>query len=98
MKKTECSALEKLYSHEIESAIGGKTRLPFQSNAKIFDELEAGGFVRRATVQVGSGWSGCTVSGWELTISGNAAYCLLCDVSEPRPSRKVQPNEKGGSK
>lgn len=82
MTKAEIKMLEKLYGAEIEGALGGGFGI-VQSKAKVLLKLEADGLVRRVqrTLRIDR-FGPITVSGWELTLAGNAAYCLTCNDQE----------------
>lgn len=83
MKKAHVLALERIFSSDIEQAMSkSRLRLPFQSKAKVYEELEREGMVKRTEVRVGTGWSAVTVRGWALTEAGHLAYCLSCDGEE----------------
>ena len=86
MTKAELAMLEKLYAAEIEAALSGhELRGIVQSKSKLLPKLETDGYVRRVEKHVRDRFGGFTVSGWELTLAGNAAYCLTCsDDGEPR--------------
>lgn len=83
MTKAELRMLERLYSAEIEAALSGHDlRGIVQSKSKLLPKLEADGFVRRVERVIKDRFGSFTVSGWELTLAGNAAYCLTCDEPE----------------
>lgn len=68
MKKRHYKALERVFAAEIER------RLPLQSKALVYEELERLGFVKLDTEQMGI----VKVSGWYLTQLGRLAYCAEC--------------------
>ena len=80
MTKSELKILEKLYVAEIEAALSEQPlRGLVQSKSKLMLKLEADGLVRRVSHTVKSWPAPATVSGWELTLAGNAAYCFSCE-------------------
>ena len=80
MNKAHLRALGRIFAANIDDAMTKRpVCLPFQSNAKVYRELEADGMVRSATVTVGLGWSAITVTGWELTVLGHLTYCMSCE-------------------
>jgi hypothetical protein len=73
VKKSHYKALERVFGAEIEG------RLPLQSKAKVFEELEKEGMVERYTRRFGVDCFGeIAVTGWSLTQLGRLAYCLEC--------------------
>lgn len=68
MKKCHHKALEKIFAAEIEG------RLPLQSKAAVFKELEILGYAKNDSEK----WGNVTVSGWYLTQLGRLAYCMEC--------------------
>lgn len=66
------NALEKVFAAEIEN------RLPFQSKARVFQDLAADGLLEPMERKFGAGWSAITVSGWQLTHAGRLLYCSSC--------------------
>lgn len=75
----ELRALEKVFSHEVERAVGPRPHgLPFQSRAAIYKRLAAQGLVEAVTVNFGSGPFAVSVSGYELTHAGRLLYCASC--------------------
>lgn len=69
----EIAALEKVFAAEIED------RLPFQSKAKIYQELCDRGLLQPMRRKFGSGWSAVTASGYQLTHAGRIIYCSSCE-------------------
>jgi hypothetical protein len=69
------SALEKVFAAEIED------RLPFQSRAKIYDELYQRGMIAPMQKVYGGSFS-VTVDGYQLTHAGRYAYCSNCRDAE----------------
>lgn len=84
MTKAELKMLEKLYGAEIEAALSGHPlRGIVQSKSRLLPKLESEGLVQRVERVVRVDRFGpITVKGWELTLAGNAAYCLTC-TEEP---------------
>jgi len=79
MTKVELMMLEKLYAAEIDAALSGEPlRGIVQSKSKIMQQLEADGLIRKEVLKIQSWPTPATVSGWVLTLAGNAAYCLSC--------------------
>ena len=72
MTKAKMAALEKLFIAEVED------RLPFQSKAKIFEQLETEGMVDNYARTFGSGPLAVVCRGWRLTHRGHLEYCLAC--------------------
>lgn len=68
MKKKWLNALEKIWEAEIEN------RLPYQSSAGIYSELETVGLVEPMRRMFGN----CAVYGWQLTHLGRMDYCRYC--------------------
>lgn len=76
MTKAELKMLEKLFAAEVDAAVSGSAlRGIVQSKSKLLQKLEAEGYVRRARVELGGRFP-VVIEGWELTLAGNAAYCL----------------------
>lgn len=71
MTKRHLQLLEKVFEAEIQG------RLPFQSRAKGYKELEAMNLVELGTLKL-AGRIPITVSGWYLTHAGRYAYCQSC--------------------
>jgi hypothetical protein len=81
--RAELKILEKIYEGEIVAALEQNSlRRIFQSKSKALLKLEAEGYVKRVEETIRPDKS-CpfpiTISGWELTIAGNLAYCMSCD-------------------
>ena len=77
MTKAEIRALEKVFAAEVEA------RLPFQTKARIYRQLEERGYLKPYARRIGTGWLAVTVSGYALTHAGRIAYCETCrDVEE----------------
>lgn len=73
LKKAHYNALERIFSAEIEN------RLPFQSKAAVFKELESIGYARFAKETIGHDrFGGVVVEGWYLTHAGRLTYCMNC--------------------
>lgn len=73
MTKRQYNALEKVFAAEIER------RLPLQSKALVYEELERLGFVKMDTETMGNDRFGAiVVKGWYLTQLGRLAYCMEC--------------------
>jgi hypothetical protein len=70
--KRRLQALERIWIAEIQN------RLPLQSKAKVFDELEQQGLVERGQVQYLDRFGTITVKGWYLTHAGRLLYCSSC--------------------
>jgi hypothetical protein len=70
--KRHLDALEKVFHAEIEA------RLPFQSKARVFQELADLGLLESMERKFGTGWTGITVTGWQLTHAGRFLYCSSC--------------------
>ena len=80
MKKRWLDALERIWVDEIDD------RLPLQSKAKVFRELESEGLVQTWTRNFGVDRFGeISVTGWALTHAGRFLYCSNCE----------EPNENG---
>lgn len=82
MTKQELKMLERLYAAEIDSALSHNPLIGIvQSKSKVMLKLERDGLVRKREMTIPADRS-CpfpvTISGWELTLAGNAAYCLTC--------------------
>ena len=69
-------ALEKVFAAEISD------RLPFQSKAKIFRELEDEGLIQPMERKFGRPPFVAVCSGYELTHAGRILYCASCDDAE----------------
>ncbi len=80
MTKAELKILERLYGAEIEAALWGGSGI-VQIKSKLMAKLEADGFVKHVMKVIPADRQ-CPfpikISGWELTLLGNAAYCLTC--------------------
>ena len=70
------AALEKVFAAEIEG------RLPFQSKAKIFRDLENDGLVAPMERRFGGRFP-VVVTGWQLTHAGRFMYCSSCTDDFP---------------
>lgn len=81
MKLAELRALEKLFAAEIDN------RLPFQSKARIYTELEEQGYVQRLDRIFGSGALAVKISGWALTWRGHITYCEWADRTYQEESK-----------
>lgn len=68
MKKSHYEALERIFTAEING------RLPLQSKAAVFTELEELGLAQRGHEMFGR----VKVEGWYLTQAGRLAYCVSC--------------------
>lgn len=78
MNRAELKMLEKLFAAEVEAALSGQElRGIVQSKSKVLLKLEAGGYVKRARIELKPDRFGpIVVEGWQLTLAGNAAYCF----------------------
>lgn len=73
MNKRHHNALERVFAAEIEG------RLPLQSKARVYEELERLGYVKLDTETMWRDrFGGVSVSGWYLTQLGRLAYCMEC--------------------
>mgnify|MGYP007132577529 CR=1 FL=1 len=73
LSRKHYSALEKIFAAEIGN------RLPLQSRAKVFKELESGGLVQPYERRFGADRFGeIRVSGWALTDVGRLIFCANC--------------------
>src|ERR1700689_1367527 len=79
MKKSTINALERVFAAEING------RLPLQSKANIYRELEAEGMVSQMGRTFGNGAFKASVKGWQLTHAGRFAYCENCEPAPPAP-------------
>ena len=81
MNKSEFKMLEKLFAAEVEAGVSGQPlRSVVQSRSKLLPKLEKEGYVRRVTRSLRPDRFGpINVSGWELTLEGNFAYCMNCN-------------------
>ena len=71
--KRHYDALGKIYAAEVNG------RLPFQSKARVFKELEAMGLAKEAEEVMGRDrLSAIVVRGWYLTQLGRLTYCMSC--------------------
>lgn len=71
--KAELNALERLFAAEING------RLPFQSKAKIFQQLSDEGLVQPMERHFhGDRFGAIKVAGWQLTHAGRMLYCSSC--------------------
>jgi hypothetical protein len=74
LKKSYRDALERVWTAEIEG------RLPLQSKATVFKQLEADGLVTFGKERLGADRFGAIeVEGWYLTHAGRFAYCMSCN-------------------
>lgn len=74
MNKRERDALERIWIAEVND------RLPLQSKAKIFRDLESEGLVQTWTRSFGVDHFGeLKVTGWALTHAGRYLYCSACE-------------------
>lgn len=80
LSKAEYLALEKCFSAEIAHALE-KHPLPFQSKAKVMDQLESRGFVVKVSEIIGGRFP-VAINGWTLTERGRLAYCLNCEEGD----------------
>lgn len=72
--KAELNALEKVFAAEIEG------RLPFQSKARVFRQLEEDGLLEPMVRIVGNDRFRVTVTGYQLTHAGRFLYCSSCEL------------------
>jgi hypothetical protein len=81
MTRTWRSALERVWNAEIEN------RLPLQSRAKVFAELEGAGLVDQWTKEFSvDRFGSIKVTGWVLTHAGRFLYCAECyDPTDAAP-------------
>lgn len=71
--KRHFAALERLFSAEIED------RLPLQSKAKVFKELESMGYAQEGERTFGRDrFRVIAVRGWNLTHAGRLTFCMNC--------------------
>ena len=71
LKKCHYKALERIWAAEIEG------RLPLQSKAAVFKELEIMGYAKHDSKTLGRDRFGAlVVSGWYLTHAGRLTYCM----------------------
>lgn len=79
MNKLDVAVLEKIFEHDVESAISGRGWGPmqFRSSNKRVKRLERDGYVRKVTVQIGQR-PVVTITGYELTPVGHLTYCTSC--------------------
>lgn len=73
LTKRYFSALEKVFAAEIEG------RLPLQSKAKVYAELEKEGFVERYERRFCDRFGEMVFSGWCLTHAGRLTFCMNCE-------------------
>lgn len=77
--KRHLAALEKLFAAEIDG------RLPFQSKARVFEELVVEQMAAKVERIFGAGERfPVKVSGYELTHLGRIFYCMHCEASEAK--------------
>ena len=78
MTKAELQMLEKLFAAEVDAALSGNALLGVvQSKSRLMLKLEADGYVKRVRLELKPDRLGAVViDGWQLTVAGNAAYCL----------------------
>jgi hypothetical protein len=69
LHKLHLKALERIFAAEIEG------RLPLQSKAAVFKELEIMGYAEKGSEK----FRGVTVHGWYLTHAGRLTYCMNCE-------------------
>ena len=63
-------------------------RLPFQSKARIYRQLNSEELLQPMTRRFGAGPFAATVTGYELTHAGRFLYCESCDdAEEPTDAR-----------
>lgn len=72
MTKKTFLALEKVFAAEIEG------RLPFQSRARIYQDLCKDGLLSLGQKMYGGRFP-VVVTGYYLTDAGRIAYCMRCD-------------------
>lgn len=77
MKKSDLKLLERIFAHDVESAIGGSS-FPYQSRSKQYERLEKEGYIKKSMVIL-PGRFPVTITGWDLTLLGHATYCMSCD-------------------
>lgn len=82
LTKARFNALERIFAREIDGT------LPFQSRAKIYEQMAQDGLVEQMTRSFGRDRFGMImVMGWSFTHAGRIAYCMNCrDVPEPSDS------------
>lgn len=72
--KTILNALEKVFAAEVEN------RLPFQSKAKIYQQLADDGLIEPMERVFRSSHFPLTVKGYQLTHAGRILYCSSCEL------------------
>jgi hypothetical protein len=74
MTKATIKALERVFAAEIEG------RLPYQSRAKIYQQLADDGLIEPMERKFGGDriFGAVTVTGWQLTHAGRLLYCTSC--------------------
>jgi hypothetical protein len=71
------SLLEKCYEKEIDGALNKHPGI-YQTKSAVAEKLVESGHLMRVTDAVGGPGPRATISGYRLTILGNATYCLSC--------------------
>lgn len=90
MNKRDLAILERIFGdtvlHAASSKGGPLMPTQFRYGNRRVQRLARDGYVRRITVQVGQR-PAVSVTGYELTALGRAAYCMSCDDDLP-PSQE----------
>jgi hypothetical protein len=78
MTKAEIDMLAKLYAAEVEAALShDPLRAVVQTRSKVARKLAEEGFAK-AVERTTPGRFPVKVKGYELTLQGNFAYCMVC--------------------
>jgi len=73
-------AMERLFGAEVDG------RLPLQSRAKVYTELQSMDLAAPYERVFGYGQFAVTVKGWRLTALGHLTYCMSCrDIQDESP-------------
>lgn len=80
LTKRECAMLEKLFAAEVDGAMRGWDGIVQADNATL-RKLGELGLAEQRTERV-PGHPPMTITGWALTLAGNAAYCMLCACAD----------------
>lgn len=73
--KAVLKALEQVFGAEVEG------RLPFQSKARIYTDMQVDGLVEPMSRTFGTRPSAVVVEGWQLTHRGRLIYSSSCDAA-----------------
>lgn len=83
MNKQELDLLEKAFNAQVDHAITGRGFSLIQTKSKLAEKLADEGYLQRQEITLGGRFP-IVISGYELTILGNLAYCTSNRCAEAK--------------